>query len=183
MYHIILSCVILYCHMSYYTVMSHVIHTVMCHVTLIAMCHLFLSCVMWYVICHASLCYLVLSRPPWPPAGRSSAGCHCRHHFPSPETDPEDALHCNLSLCSVATHPGPEPAPAYHGGLPHLPNLYSIIQYSTLQYITVHLPHLLCTVPPRQLDWLHRGGEGQVGGQSEERTKYCYISINRYIDI
>ena len=155
-----LSCVML----------SYDVCNVMCYVTLTVMCHVILSsvmlhwltCVILYchvscytVMCHVPWCYLVSSHPPWPPAGRSSAGCRCCHHFPSPETDPEDALyvHCNLSLCSVATHPGPEPAPAYDCGLPHLPR----------------------AVPPRQLDWLHRGGEGQVGGQSEESTKYSYI--------
>ena len=56
-----------------------------------------------------------------------------------------------ITVGCVATHPGPDPAPADDGGLPRL--------------------HLRA-VPPRQLDGLHRLGEGEGRGQSEESTKY-----------
>ena len=59
-----------------------------------------------------------------------------------------------ITVGCVATHPGPDPAPADDGGLPRL--------------------HLRA-VPPRQLDGLYGLGEGQVRGQSKEESRYMIL--------
>ena len=157
MCHVILSCVMLYCYMCHVILSSDMLYChVSCYIVNIVMLYCHVSCVIVLLglvtstlaSCRAQLSWLPLLSP----FSESRDGSWTWIVFLVSTSTP--------SACT-STHPGPEPAPAYDCGL----------------------PHLLRAVPPRQLDGLHRGGEGQVRGQSEESTKYCYRYSYRYIDI